>query len=774
MVKSRWLLAVGCGTLLVAALAVGGVFAWRSYQAYVAEASGQAANLGLSVWVNNPQDQSQLPAGSQILVEANGHGPNPIVLMELWGDGQFIEAASSPDGLTPGGVGLHWQPLDLGEHTLFVRGYDSEGKQATSTLVRLASVDPADANVEDADMAYAAIGPSAPSGGGGGGGGPAGGDDVTPISNPEPPDPVELQPPDGEGPVLLLTKSPDLFDWIGGFIPAASAPAPPNLNRAVEGCKVRLFIGDQSDNEAGFKVYRQGPGMNNFSQVATLESYPGPAFTWEQQDQYGQISYYVTAYNNQGEAASNVVSVGIEDENCAPDNGPILQISLVDFGAPQPIPQSYCYYSLGGAFWDRYPSNPNEYFPFSGDDPLPLAEYLSSDEADFFALECWGWIGGDLELLGKWEWDLAEGGAGPATDTTPGSGAGDVDIGIAVDDAVITESGPPEFHLPTHLYIPVPYPWWSSSPQTCADYGGIANPIVLGLICGDVADDIDFVVWITHDSCPAVSQGWAGECYTQDDIIGYRVYDTLHNGGNTPVDVIDAPLSIYFLIEDNSCAARHVQVSSLVEEDGEILESQRSYNVYYPGNPDCPFLTGAETRDFSFSWDTIDFSVGNIDDGVDAEDDAEGYGYLKVWTQSGFVRYFTLSEMGHSIAESLGGIEHANVYEFDDDDGPNPYSWPNIPLAQTTGGPCQIYLSCSYGTGNHHVIVPLYRDDVAYVTVRLWDADPDQNDDKICHTNTWAFSADSVDLAGGTQSGDIAGNHSSAHCVVDFHVNATD
>jgi len=776
MANARVVLAVGCVFVLLAALAVGGVLAARSYQAYAAEHSGQAGNLGFSVWINNPQDGSQLPAGSQILVEANGHGPNPIVLMELWGDGEFIEAASSPQGLNPAGSALYWLPEEVGEHTLFVRGYDSQGKQSTSTLVRLTSVDPADANLDEAAMAYTAVGPSAPSGGGGGGGGPVG-DEVTPLSNTDPFDPELLLPPPGSDPdgwpQLVLTSSPGLLGWLGNLVPTGSPPPAPNLSSAVEGCKVRLFIGDHSDNEAGFYVYRQGPGMNSFSQVATLASYPGPAFTWEQLDQYGQISYYVSAYNNQGEAASNVVSVAIDNENCAPDNGPVLQISLVNLNSVQLISQSYCYFSIGGAYWQRYPQNPNEFFPFTGDDPLPLVEFLAPDETASFALECWGWLGDDLELLGKWQWeDIHEtSGGGQPGDTTPGGGI-DVGIGATFDEPVITESGPPTFHLATHYYIPKPWAWWSDNPQVCADYGGITHPIVLGVICGDVADDIDFVVWVLENGCPGVNQGWAGECYTEDDIIGYRVYDTLHNAAMTPVDVIDAPTTLYFLIENNSCAARQVAISALVEEDGEILESLPSGWVFYPGNPDCPFLTGAVPRDFTFSWDTIDFSVGNIDDGVDAEDDAEGYGYLKLWTQSGFTQYWTLSEMGHSIAAALGSFPHANVYEFEDDADDNPYSWPGIPLAKTTSGPCQIYLGCGYGFGNHSVTFPLYNNDTAYVTVRLWDADPEHPDDKICHTSTFSFGAASVDVAGGTQSGSLAGNHSSAHCVVDFHVNA--
>jgi len=755
--KAR-LLPWGCLVAIVFGVTLAAAYAGLgSFRAYSAQGEPPIAGA-FQAWFVDPANGSEFPVDSMVLVQARADGPHPIGSMELWVDGQVVEVVGAPsgEGLVPFPTDFHWQPDELGTYQLVSRAHTLNGETATSpalylNIVEVEAIIPGElAEAYSANPSYAL--PSGPGGGG------------IPSTGDEPPTSPPSDEPGGDGEVIGRWQ-PTLIGWLQNLAPGAGPPTAPKITPAVEGCKIRLFISDNSDNETGFRVYRRDPGGTEFSLVATLAAHVGPTFTYEDLDMYGSYSYYVSAFNPNGEAPSNIAVVDVTSPNCAPSPAPVLVASLFSITPALQPAMGYCYYSFDDMHWQRHPADPDTFLPPGADgfglDGLGEFASINDDAGPVkLAVECWGWIGGALNFLGEWETYSGDG--GPPSDTDPA-----IDIGI--DPRITTPDFQIEHFIPTASFrVPVPTVWIGRGAQQCADWSNIPNPIILGLICGDVADDIDFAVW---DLLPCLSFGQA-TCFGPDDITKYRVYDTQHNYGQSVAHTVKAPATLYFLIDERSCESRNLWVSAVVEKDGETYESFPSQVVYYPGNLQCPYAMGLTTRHYRITWDTIDFSVGNIDDGADAEDDVEGYGYLRLVADGGFETFWNLSEMSHSIAEAIGSIPHNQVYEFEDDPEDNPKNWHNIMLEMNHYGPCMIVLGCNRFVPNNDGDFNLYRDESAYVQVRLWDADPDHPDDKICHATSGPINDGLLTSQGGIFHGTLNASHSSAACEVTYTIEA--
>ncbi|MGH8247232.1 MAG: hypothetical protein ACREUU_12480, partial [Gammaproteobacteria bacterium] len=401
----------------------------------------------------------------------------------------------------------------------------------------------------------------------------------------------------------------------------------------------------------------------------------------------------------------------------------------------------YCYYALDGTHWYRHPQSPDQFFGSGelGQVPQGLIQFLPTEGAQALDLECWGWAGGSLQLIGKWHFDSLlqnELGIGTMTEgimTYGGTGGG----------------GPYDPDLP------VPGALLLSGPQDCANWFNMPNPLIKGLICGDIADDLDFVA--------ALYLCLFGNCLAEEDIVGFNFYDTL-SGGGMPVHFTEAPANLYFPIDPTACTPRLIHVTMLVNVDGEVHESFPSNQVIYTPEDICGYLAGTEPRMYRITWESVDFSVGDIDDDPDIEDDAEGFGWLSLETGTGHEVYW-----------------HMPMYDgFEDEGDENPYFFSGIVLSQhdypCIGVFCYLGGALGGGTGNNSANFPLFIGEGFRLSVRLSEYDDDQAHDVLClidpYTHNWNWSGDQVGGPGWVTTTARTAHHNNSSCTVTVTIEA--
>jgi hypothetical protein len=350
-------------------------------------------------------------------------------------------------------------------------------------------------------------------------------------------------------------------------------------------------------------------------------------------------------------------------------------------------------------------------------------------------------------MLGRWHWDnVLDGGLDlEGVDfETYGGGA----------NMTAQHSPDPGFvELPYDAQIPVPFVWIEAGQQGCADHAG--NFLLALALCGGITNELDYAVWALAP-CPA------DECFDESDVIGYNVYDSLFDYGQTPVKTVDSPTSLYFMINEGFCSQRYIHVTALVEDQGQLRESYPGNQTFYNGNAQCAYLFGKESRSYRFTLDSVDFT-GNIDDGADAEDDAEGGGFAQVRVASGQESaWWTFDE----------------IVEFEDDSEDNPYFWKDFQLCRAEdewpGCIPGDQASAQVGTFLNTTVLDLFYDDEVWVFIDLYDDDGDSygesDDDLICNPFT-KFDAVDVDNAPNqTLSVSIASDLPDADCAVTFHI----
>ena len=705
-----WLAGLGLIALLLAA-----VLCVRSFLGYSRAEGGAPGGSAISVFIQNPQPASKFEEKSLVVIDARASGPASVLALELWIDGKLagVRSAPSAQGYSPFHSNFTWDAMPIGPHEAFVRAIDTSGGASSSPVLPFEVVAPGTIAPEELSGAYADPGTSIPvsQGGGGGGGGAGGGNAYEPV------EPPQVLPPDA--PTEAKPWSPTLGGWIGYVFATSLPPAAPSIPAsAIEVCAPRIWISDNSENEQGFYVYRRDPGMADFVKINTLAAHVGVIFTFDDGDLFGNYQYYVSAFNEGGEAPSNVVNVGVASANCTE---PAVTVKLTTLLSKTSLEKGYCYMSFDGANWSRYPANPEEFLPPSDDGfglqgVGDLAALANSGKSVALDLECWGWAGGSLEMIGKWHWDnvLQPGIQHDGLDIETYGGGGNI---LQVDG-----------HLPIHLLydtrVPIPIVSLGSGAQGCADHVG--GNFILALVCADIADDLDYAVW-TLGECPA------DLCFKESDVIGYNIYDSLHDGGHSPAHTADSPIQIYFMINDTSCDPRDIRVTALVEDGGVVHESFPSNTVHYSGNPNCPFLFGLEQRQYQVVLDTITFTA--INDDPDIQDDAEGKGWVIVQADSHLGPSWTLSAYPY-------------VPEFNDDPPGNAFLWALIPLCNGTGYPtyCTVQNLDDLFNKNGDLLY-LSSNEGATIHVELYDMDDTSEDDPICIPADYYFNQASVDSA---------------------------
>jgi hypothetical protein len=344
------------------------------------------------VVITDPLNLSQYPAGRGIFVKVSASGEGGLLSTELWINGTLAGVQAAPPGEpTSLKTIFNWTPPQGGQFSLVARTLDDRGHTASSSAV-IVFVDAADYGEgpdPEAGKEQPVVLP-APSGG---------------WSPPAPPEEGEADPSDG------WQGSP--LDWLTDLT-AQSAPAAPVLAAEADGCIARLYIQDLSDNEEGFTIYRQVTNDVAWVHVSDLASHAGQGWIeYQQQNLAGGITYYVAAFNGKGSAASNLALVNLDPEDCAPEPEEklkvlTLKVENLELGN---VDRSYCYHTLNGKNWSRFPESgfltPDKAGSDANllSDPLVVTDFegqLIYETMDL-KLECWGWSGGLLNYLGTLE-----------------------------------------------------------------------------------------------------------------------------------------------------------------------------------------------------------------------------------------------------------------------------------------------------------------------------------------------------------------------------------
>lgn len=360
------------------------------------------------VSLTDPLNGESYPISAGLSVRGEALSDGAISRMELWADGELYEEYVAPeDGL---GLLVHywnWSPQTLGSHTLMVRAYNDQNQSAFSNTVQIKGVeDPGYVLITTAQegdtlpsiMARYNVSM----------------DDLL-IWNPFLQDAASLTPGTeitirvgapavsavpSAGAKALMT----LAQWSAerGVSPQ-DAPAPPTLTVSGQGCVANLSIDDSSVDEDGFQIYRLDPGAMAFSKLASLPAHDGNGvLTYQDSNLYGQYHYYVTAFDESGDAESNLASLKIADSSCAGESVPVESLALV----PMSVDQYYLYLSINDGEWRRFPANDFTYLKRADNiDFARVANALMPNFAGDISMrgEVWGLVNGEASRLGTFE-----------------------------------------------------------------------------------------------------------------------------------------------------------------------------------------------------------------------------------------------------------------------------------------------------------------------------------------------------------------------------------
>ena len=344
------------------------------------------------VTILHPLEDSRWPADAFVPVGALVISPSEIKTIELWADGRLIgiKTPTWKDGQVQAGAQWQWMPGKSGDHTLLVRAATASGEVVFSNLVRIYADPPAGFNILDFSQPDEQGNPSPIPG--------------TPLQLPEM-GAAAVLPPQAASPAP--ENGPNRFTlWMERnlFAPTKLAAAP-DLGASADGCSVKLYVTDHSEDESGFFIYRAEPGSSAFERMAELGSSPGVGFfEYTVPNQKGPLQYYVSAFNGGGEAPSNPIQVEFQDADCLAAEGSTFDGKTLTLA--QEVQAAYFYYSVNQQPYNRYPNPPNQFLSPVGS-ALDLSDFLeglvvsSPQPVQTLDLEIWGWQNDSLLALGR-------------------------------------------------------------------------------------------------------------------------------------------------------------------------------------------------------------------------------------------------------------------------------------------------------------------------------------------------------------------------------------
>lgn len=363
------------------------------------------------VSLTEPLDGEAYPVSAGLSVRAEAVSDGSISRMELWTDGELYARYNAPeDGLGLLAHSWMWAPKTPGAHTLIVRAYNDREQTAFSNTIRVEGIpDPGFiliARAEEGDTVSSLAGrynvpvdevlrenpgltetASLPAG--------------TEISI-QIGAPLTASPPSTTAKVLM-----NLNEWAVNRrrdAPGSQAAlTAPTLAISGLGCAATLSIGDASDNEKGFNVYRLDPGAMSFSKLTTLPAHEGSGNVSHQDSNlYGRYHYYAAAFDDAGEAASNLVSLEVNDAGCAGEPTTIGDLAFI----PMSVDQYYLYVAVNNGPWRRFPGDEFTYLKRSNEmDFGQVAHALAPNLVGDISMkgEVWSMVNGTATLLGTFD-----------------------------------------------------------------------------------------------------------------------------------------------------------------------------------------------------------------------------------------------------------------------------------------------------------------------------------------------------------------------------------
>lgn len=365
----------------------------------------------LIVSITSPIDNEAYPISAGLSIRGEALSDSGIDRMELWSDGLLYETFYSPErGLKMLTHSWVWSPKLIGGHTLLVRAYDEQNRSGISNVVHIKGIqDPGMVLITRAgeketlsDMAQRYdVSPDLLSKVNG---------DIHPteilVSG------TEVFIPMAE---MTLTSSPPaggksflkLSSWLknfkSGLILGHGAVLAPSLSLIGGNCAAELKIGDQSEDEQGFNIYRLDPGDISFKKIATLPANQGNTVqTYQDVNLYGAYQYYVEVFNGSAFALSDLASISVIDADCV---GTQVKIDSLAF-IPVSVEEYYLYIMVNGGDWRRFPADEFTYLKRSDNlDFNQIVPKLVPGMVGKITLkgEVWGLLGETATLLGSFE-----------------------------------------------------------------------------------------------------------------------------------------------------------------------------------------------------------------------------------------------------------------------------------------------------------------------------------------------------------------------------------
>jgi hypothetical protein len=511
--------------LLLAALVVFAlVFVCLQFSKF-RRAANQTPPLG-QITIQQPLNGSQVEAGESQLISALAIGPTLFTATELWVNGELVGAQANPisEGSNPLASGFSWIPGGAGAYSLVARAVDVDGVTLTSPAVLVIVA-------EGEGLGAGTFAPGAVG--------------------------ANLLPPAGDEVAEAQNWNAGLSDWAAS-LSVDSVPAAPELAVEAQECAVLLSIHDLSDNEAGFRIYRQASSAAAWQEIALLEAQSQSEWiSYLDASAGGGNSYYAAAFNSAGEMQSNLAAVNVAAE-CSEAGAamPVVEIEIESLSFENPPEELYCYRALNDEAWTRWPESG---FFDSADGEFgqgEILQLLADDGGIDLQLECWGWTSGALDFLGSLEFHTlsnesgnfealgdgvaAEVGVKPQDLITP-IPLGEFESGIEISPfAPIYDELMPKVHLgisaDVFTCLKFTPPTWQASPWAeiyCRPYPGLQH---LGIFWDGITGDSQ--KYLTWDALTCAQAGcedyawWLAKAAAEGGKLGFEIKDWSNVGSS--------------------------------------------------------------------------------------------------------------------------------------------------------------------------------------------------------------------------------------------------
>jgi len=647
--KAKFSLPIWAGVAALLAVAAVGLLVYKFYEYGNAGLNGLQNAPQTNVAIIAPQPYSSASVQSPLPVNVSASGYQPLTSIELWVNGVLMGIqAAPPEGLFNFNTAFLWTPGAAGEYSLVARALDSNGDSAVSPAV-MVKITPFLAP-EGAEVAFEegppSVLPAAPSGA------PSAG---LPGAN-------ESVGDAGVG-------APSVSDWMVNLM-NKEAPQAPELAITVQGCSVNLNLHDLSDNEEGFQVFRSLNNSPAWAEIASLNSQSALDWITYQDELAGgnQAVYYVVAVNGVGQAKSNLAAASIDPADCPiAEPGPeFLTINPQSLVIDLPVDKAYCYRSLGGLYWQRWPTT--GFFTPNGEDKgldvqgngLVLAlNGLDGEpiiETQDLKLECWGWTGGHLEFLGQFEIANEE-----LLDLGQHEEKGGIFTLIHTSDISIHDPYAKYklWSLPESAQMPYIHLVFTYDQNFCVDHLPADAQNFLGalLFCspwpgytlgaGTASPQPYLIWWVSTEKCPA---GEGADCRFLDSIQSsyengsamFEINGEIHGDLEGLTLINNVPFertSDVANIASYPCDS--IEYSVAIKIMPEYIYGPASNSVFVP----CTGPLSGEQVGLDVTFTNL--SLSSIDDGESAPEDLELYGVFQALSSNGSVGMLKLAKWGN-------------------------------------------------------------------------------------------------------------------------------